>query len=237
MRSRGAIVYVLLAGIIILVVGLIQVFRESADCGGQTMTAGQTCAVFDRTTGTTVDKSIDEQRHEGRIIGGIMVAVGGLAVLFSAVSFVRYRRTRPTRPDSLYSDRRALAAQQPGWEFSGTDPSLADGWHDLCMAHTVRGVLTGVADGVRFFVFDVDRPGGIPATAWLVRPVRVASPALPRWAAAQPDRPAELIVRDQGGFAIFPPANRFTKADEVLLRARPLTTFLARYAYPTAIQP
>jgi hypothetical protein len=236
MRSRGAIIYSLIIGIVLVVVGLTQLLGDNVECGAQTMTADQTCTVVDHSTGKTKDNSIDEQRLHNRGAFIFVIAVGGLAIVFSGVILVRYRRNRPTRPDALYSDRRALAFQNAGWEFRDADPSLADGWQDLCLAHTVRGVLTGVADGVRFFVFDVDRPGGIPATAWLVRPVRVAFPALPPWAATQPDRPAELVVRAHGGFAIFPPAYRFTRADEVLTRARPLTAFVARFAYPAATQ-
>ena len=225
----------LLVGIGLMVGGLTLLLSGNVDCGGQNMTAGQTCVITDN-TGKTTDNSIDEQRRDTRGGGALMIAVGAILVVLSGVRLVRYNRNRPTRPDVAYSDRRTLAFQQPGWEFRDSDPSLADGWHDLCLAYTVRGVLTGVADGVRFFVFDVHRPGGIPATAWLVRPVRVAYPTLSQWAATQPDRPAELVVRDHGGFAIFPPANRFTRADEVLIRARPLTTFLGRYAYLTARQ-
>jgi hypothetical protein len=88
-----SIIY-LVVGVAIAIFGLSQTLKTTANCGGQTMTAGQQCMEYslDPNNNTTVNRSVDDQLHQNRVEGGIATGIGGLAILGAVVTFILWRR-------------------------------------------------------------------------------------------------------------------------------------------------
>lgn len=93
--SRGKAVLGLIVGIGVLILGIYLINETTADCGGQTMQAGDTCTTTTNGNNSTT-RSVSQQLSHDHEEGWIGVAVGTLVLLGSGYVLVRRNRTRPS---------------------------------------------------------------------------------------------------------------------------------------------